>query len=61
MTMDQSISMCYVHLVSLIDVVTNMVSFFFVCVCLCSCWITTGHGTNWAFHGPVIAVLVVST
>ena len=27
---------------------------------ICSCWITTGNGTNWAFHGPVIAVLLVS-
>lgn len=24
------------------------------------CWITDGDGTNWAFHGPVIAVLVVN-
>ena len=22
-----------------------------------SCWITPDRGTNWAFHGPVIAVL----
>ena len=25
-----------------------------------SCWITPDRGTNWAFHGPVIAVLLVS-
>ena len=25
-----------------------------------SCWITNGNGANWAFHGPVLAVLAVS-
>ncbi len=29
-------------------------------LCLNSCWISTGNGTNWAFHGPVIGVLAVS-
>ena len=24
-----------------------------------SCWITPDRGANWAFHGPVIAVLLV--
>ena len=26
-----------------------------------SCWITQGNGANWAFHGPVIAVVTVSS
>ncbi len=35
-------------------------SFFLFLLCLNSCWISTGNGTNWAFHGPVIGVLAVS-
>ena len=27
---------------------------------LCSCWINVLSDTRWAFHGPVIAVILVS-